>query len=427
MKNIFFFILLINNINIAVARIGEENSKLNNIETRLKEIEEFRKIYSDLNITGQMTIIRQSSNLSEHQSSSGTISGDLIFEKKINQGLLNMDIQFANGAGIDANLQGGAMVNNDVMEDPDHHNQVYLAKLYYHHQVNIVQDYNLNMDIGKVGVNDYFDPGIQVSDQTIQFLNQAVNNNGAFDYVQDLSGHGYTYGLHLALENDTFGIDAGLFSSDSYLDNIDKKYSSVIGLKWTPEWSLGTRSFYQIYTFTNFGEYGSFNSDGNFKTQNAANINLDTNLDDKNKRGYGININHSLSNGIDLFAKYGSQDDDRDIRHYQDMDRSTLIGAAFNGHFWGRELDSLGLAFEKGQLTGNHKKAHEKGYKSFFDRTNGIGTNNYQDENVIEIYYRYAINEYSNISLDYQKIENFNYNKNAKTAQFIATRFNVIF
>jgi hypothetical protein len=115
------------------------------------------------------------------------------------------------------------------MEYSPNHNKPYLAKAFYEHTVSVLDEYILTIDIGKFWVNDFFDVGIEVSDQTTQFLNQAINNNGAFDYAQDLEGHGYTYGFRIGLNNDLFGVDTAFFSSDSYFENIDKKYSVLVG------------------------------------------------------------------------------------------------------------------------------------------------------------------------------------------------------
>ncbi|BCG63473.1 MAG: high affinity Mn2+ porin [Methyloprofundus sp.] len=405
---------------------------------------------SGLSISGQTTAIYQSSslnlkpgdlkhadgsNLSEseladyqHPSGSATFSTDLIVEMKLTDNdYFQMDLQFANGPGVDANLQGGAMVNNDVMEDPDHHNEVYIAKAFYERTQPLFGSYKLILDIGKYGVNDFFDIGKDVSDQTTQFLNQAINNNGAFDYVQDLQGHGYTYGVRLGLYHESFGIDVAFFSSDSYLQNINKKHSILAGITWTPEWFPGIKSAYQIYFFDNRGEYARFDDQGNLDSKDPDAINTVNNKDNLDKMGFGISINQSFPYGVNVFAKYGHQDDSRDVRHYQDMDETYMVGFDVHGENWHRENDVFGIAYEIGRLTGNHRKAHEKGYQGLFDRRGAIGVGNYADERVLEMYYKLSLNEYINISFDYQFIDNFYYSKVIGGVHFIGGRFNASF
>ncbi|WP_198243665.1 carbohydrate porin [methane-oxidizing endosymbiont of Gigantopelta aegis] len=352
----------------------------------------------------------------------------LIIEKKFSEeDYLQLDIQFANGPGVDAPLQGGAMVNNDVMEDPAHHNEPYIAKAFYEHHWHFFDQFELILDIGKFGVNDFFDVGKDVSDQTSQFLNQAINNNGAFDYVQDLEGHGYTYGARFGLGNDSVMLDVAFFSSDSYLQNISKKNSVVVGLTWTPEWYPGIKSVYQIYGFSNFGEYARFDNQGRLISKDVSKIGTEDNADDLSKTGFGISINHSFPSGINVFGKYGRQDDDRDVRHYQDMDETYMVGFDIHGENWNRENDVFGIAFEIDRLTGNHRKAQERGYEGFFSRTGGIGKGNYADERVLEVYYKYAFNNYVHISADYQWINNFYYSKLIGDVHFLAGRLNVTF
>lgn len=399
------------------------------IEKRLSELERvrFENPLNGISLSGQMTLIYQSSDYSLHQNYTGSFTADLIVEKSFENGVFQIDVQFANGEGVDANAQGGAMVNNDIMENTDVHNQPYIAKAYYEHSFVLKDSLNFVIDIGKFGVNDFFDLGLGVSDQSTQFLNQAINNNGAFDFVQDLDGNGYTFGLRVALESDLYGVDLAAFSADSYLDNISKKHSIIAAIKLTPEWSKGNKSLYQVYAFKNFGEYGVFQDDGSFITNDVNSINKAENADQNDKAGWGVSLNHVFEGGIDIFAKYGKQDDDRDVRHYQDMDESIMFGFSKQGIGSARDQDALGLAYHIGKLTGNHRLAHENGYNSFFDRSDGIGSENYADERVLEAYYRFSLSDYSSFSGNYQRFSNFNYNKMAESVVFYGMRYNLAF
>ncbi len=69
----------------------------------------------ELTLGGQMTIIYQTSSISEHTSGAATFSGDLFISRELEQGSIFLDLQYARGAGVDAAQFGGAMVNNDVM------------------------------------------------------------------------------------------------------------------------------------------------------------------------------------------------------------------------------------------------------------------------------------------------------------------------
>lgn len=402
-----------------------------------------------ISISGQVTAIYQSSNLNlkvgdlknssganltqaqlqpyDHRDESGSISADIIVKKKFNEDeFLYFDLQFADGPGVDDRLQGGGMVNNDVMEDPNNQREVYLAKAFYERTFRFAEDKKIVVDIGKFGVNDFFDVGEENSDQTTQFLNQAIANNGAFDYVQGLEGHGYTYGIRAGVGNDLVQLDLGFFSSDSKLDNIADKNSIVAGFSIMPQ-IAGNKGVYQVYVFSNRGEYAAFDNNGNLLSKNVGSINTASNADNLDKNGIGLSITQVLSDKINAFAKYGKQDDDVDVRHYQDMDESYMVGANFSGKFWSRSDDEIGVAYEVGRLTGNHRKAHEKGYSGFFDRSGGVGAGNYGDETVLEVYYRYALNAHSSISVDAQNISNFYYSKKIGDVQFYAVRFNAGF
>ncbi|MBI5787764.1 MAG: carbohydrate porin [Candidatus Schekmanbacteria bacterium] len=426
---------------IAVEKEIEEHKHFWRVGAHEHEAVNFLK---GLNITGQMTTIYQSSGLKlkdgdlpavaspdyqtyDHKAGTATFSADLFVEKQFDDnGYIMFDLEFANGAGVDAFLQGGGMVNNDVMEDRNHHNQPYIARAYYERTVPVSEGYKLILDLGKFGVNDFFDEGERVADQTTQFLNQAICNNGAFDFVQDLQGHGYTYGARAAFETPFVTLSGGVFSADSYLDNINDKYSVVGELAFNIEYAEGIKGGYRIYAFKNRGEYARFDENGTLVTKNAAAINTADNADDLSKGGFGISIDQSLPMGINIFGRYGQQDDDRDVRHYQDMDVNIMFGLDVSGQNWGRNEDVLGVAYEIGKLTGNHRKAHEAGYSGYFDRP-GIGAGNYEDERVLEVYYKFSLTEHTAFSVDYQHIENFYYSQKIGAVDFWAARFNVAF
>lgn len=400
-------------------------------------------------ISGQATVIYQSSNVDlqvgdlkdangvnfteaqlqpyDHRDISGSLSSDIVIEKKFSDDeFFQLDLQFADGLGVDAPLQGGARVNNDIMEDANNRSEFYVARAFYERTIHFSDGNKITVDIGKFAVNDYFDVGSENSDQTTQFLNQSIANSSAFDFAQGLEGHGYTYGVRTGLGNDFMQIDLGFFSSDAKLDNIADKNSIIAGLSVMPT-IAGQGGVYQIYVFKNRGEYAAFDDGGNLLSVDGDLIGGKNNADNLAKNGFGISATQALSGKINMFAKYGKQDDDRDVRHYNDKDETYVVGANFSGKFWSRSDDEIGVAYEVGRLTGNHRKAHEKGYSGAFDRSGGIGVGNYDDESVIEAYYRYALSGNSSISLDAQHISNFYYSKVIGDASFYAARFNVSF
>ena len=412
-------------------------------------IESFHKVFKGVKMRSQASAIYQTSNLDlkvgdlkhadgsdltqqelqalDHKDGAGSYSATIMIEKKLNKNnALFLDLQFANGEGVDSTLQGGAMVNNDVMEDANNPNKIYVAKAFYETKIAISDHYNLTFDIGKMGVNDFFDVGDENSDQSIQFLNQAIANNGAFDYVQDLDGHGYTYGSRVGVANNVFGVDVGFFSSDAHLENIHQKYSLLGAITLTPKFG-DFEGKYQFYVFSNRGEYAAFDANGALLTHNADAINSVNNADHLNKNGFGLSFTQAVLNHVNIFAKYGQQDDDRDVRHYQDMDESYMLGANFSGELWSHYPDQIGIAYEIGKLTGNHRKAHEKGYAGLFDRSAGVGVNNYADEHVMELYYKFGFQHNTSFTVDFQNISNFYYSQKIGSVQLIAGRLTTLF
>lgn len=405
--------------------------------------------FKNITITSQLTTIYQTSELKlkqgdlkdangnnlnnaelasySHKNNDITVSGTIGFRKKLNNSnFWHLDLQFANGEGVDNALQGGPRVNNDVMEDPSNPYEIYVARFYYHASLKFFNDNKINFDIGKFAINDFFDIGPENSNQTTQFLNQAIANNGAFDFSQGSDGHGYSYGTKIGINNDYAAFDLGFFSSDGYLRNITEKYMLIAALTFRPKFN-DLDGIYQFYTFSNRNQYGAFDNEGNFLSNDPSTIGKSRNQDNLNKNGFGISITQGITPNINIFAKYGKQDDDRDVRSYLDIDESYMLGSNFSGTLWGRNNDQIGLAYQIARLTGNHRKAHEKGYESFLDRSAAIGVGNYDDEEVLEIYYKYGFNKNNSLSFDIQNISNFYYSKNIGAVQFYALRFTSLF
>jgi len=449
-------LIYISLIVVFIFTIFSSSTRAKTIEIEINDdLQKIINSFKGITISGQAAMTYQTSNLNldvgdlknssgnnltanelsafNHKDGAGSFFANLTVKKEFNDNeLFQIDIQFANGRGVDANLQGGVLVNSDIKEDPNNHNHAFLAQAFYERIFNLPKDYNLTFDIGKFAVNNFFDIAHEANEN---FLNQAIINNGAFDYAQDLESHGYTYGSRVGLANNFIGFDLGFFSSDSYLDNINDKHSIVAAITLTPTLGQNLAGQYQIYVFSNKGEYAAFNSNGDFLTKNIDTnsdgvidgFNSENNIDSLNKNGFGINIIQNLSDKIGIFSKYGKQDDDRDVRHYQDQDESFMVGVNFNGAFWSRSADEIGIAYQLGRLTGNHRKAHEKGYNSHFNRTGGIGVGNYGDESVIEAYYKLVFGKNTSLIFDAQHISNFYYSKKIGTVNFFAVRFQVFF
>ncbi|MGE5623272.1 MAG: carbohydrate porin, partial [Bacillota bacterium] len=101
--------------------------------------------------------------------------------------------------------------------------------------------------------------------------------------------------------------------------------------------------------------------------------------------GWGISADQRVGDGITLFGRYGQQ-----LQGHARFDRALTLGAEFNGSYWGRGADNLGLASGLLRSSGD--------YRSFA----GAG----HAEHVAEMYYRYRISKQFELSPSLQYIGN---------------------
>src|ERR1700726_876538 len=122
------------------------------------------------------------------------------------------DVQETGGHGIGEAFGLAGFTNLDVVRNPALSKAPYIARLMWHQIIPLshseensartafslfskLPERRLELRFGKFGLNDFFDLNNYGSDSNFQFMNWAVDNNGAYDYAADTRG--YTFGALL--------------------------------------------------------------------------------------------------------------------------------------------------------------------------------------------------------------------------------------
>jgi carbohydrate-selective porin OprB len=205
--------------------------------------------------------------------------------------------------------------------------------------------HNPLLDVGgDIGVDDFgFSPGLRLG-----WFSE-------FDKPQ-------TYGISLGV----FGAGAGARFEDSPLSDPFVIVQAEAGQRFFG----GLEGNYRLYYWHN-GRGEDFNGK------------------ERNHAGIGFSVDQKVADYTTLFARFGQQTQGR-----VKFDRAVTIGADIGGSYWGRGGDSIGLALGWLSLS----DAYESASNSI------VGFNSSGAEQLLELFYRYRVNSYFELSPNLQYI-----------------------
>jgi high affinity Mn2+ porin len=92
---------------------------------------------------------------------------------------------------------------------------------------------------------------------------------------------------------------------------------------------------------------------------------------------------------------------------FTDIDRSLAGGASIKGTRWGRPDDTIGIGGVVNGLSRDHRDFLAAGGVGILL---GDGALNYRTERILETYYSYSLFKGTNLTFDYQFVDNPGYN-----------------
>jgi high affinity Mn2+ porin len=265
----------------------------------------------------------------------------------------------------------------------------------------------LTVQAGKFSVLDIFDGNAYAKDTRKDFMNWSIWAPGAFDYAADKLG--LTWGATAELNQKRWALRAGYFLMDatSNSNNLDTKLfqrGEYVG-------ELETR--YQL--FDQPGKLRTIiwlNSDfsGSYREtldNPALNLDITQTRTSRIKYGYVFNFEQAITSDIGLFGRWSWNDGKNEIMSFTDIDSSLSLGTSLDGHIWGREDDTIGIAGAINALSRDHRDFLAAGG---LGPLIGDGALNYRRERILEASYAFAVNKSITVTGDYQFITNPAYN-----------------
>jgi hypothetical protein len=319
------------------------------------------------------------------------------------------DVQETGGHGLGEALGVAGFFNLDVVRNPTLSKAPYVARLMWHQIIplggaKIASDrtpYSLFRELperrfelrfGKMSLVDFFDLNTYGTDSNLQFMNWAVDNNGAYDYAADTRGftfaalleyHDKNYVIRFAealMPKVANGIHLDADISRARAENIEFELHGKV-LKQRPAGVL------RLLTYVNHANMGNYRDAVNSWLENpTATVPEITNhsLQTTVKYGFGVNFEQPLNDWLGLFGRWGWNEGQHESFAYTEVDQTWQIGAGGNGGCWGRKYDRVGLVFVSNGISHDHAQYLSLGGLGFLL---GDGKLNYSRENILESFY----------------------------------------
>jgi high affinity Mn2+ porin len=343
-----------------------------------------------------------------------------------------LDIETTGGHGIGEALGIAGFTNLDVVRNPTLGQAPYIARAMLHQMIPLSSDTveaergpfqlagvvparRLDIRLGKMSTVDWFDVNSIGSDSHLQFMNWAIDNNGAYDYAADTRG--YTYGLVLEYNDRSWSFRFGEMLMPKIANGIhlDADVARARGENYELELRRhGLRKRLLIVrplAFVNHADMGSYREaiQGYLSGHDATPDITAYRRQGRIKYGFGLNIEQEITSRLRGYGRFGWNDGKTESFAYTEVDQSISGGVDLRGDSWRRRNDKLGAAFVSNAISGDHREYLKLGGLGFIL---GDGNLSYGREEIVETYYTAHLWQGIMASIDAQRVWNPGYNRN---------------
>jgi high affinity Mn2+ porin len=338
-----------------------------------------------------------------------------------------VDIESAGGRGLSDAFGLAGFTDLDVVRNPTLGGAPYLARLMVRKVIALSSDQvnveptplalaphlparRLEIRAGKLGIVDFFDVNAVGNDSHLQFANWTVDNNGAYDYAADTRG--YTYGLMLEYDTPCWSLRGAealmpTVANGIILDwHVAKSRGENLELELRPT----SASTLRLIGYANHADMGSYTEavDAFRAGQDPAPTVEAHRQQGRTKYGVGANVEHTMPNGVRLFARTGWNSGDTESFAYTEVNDTAAVGGDLAGLTWRRPLDRVGVAFVSNGLSAPHREYLALGGLGFLLGDGGL---TYGRENIVETYYTAHVWRGVSASAGLQYIDHPGYNQ----------------
>jgi hypothetical protein len=338
-------------------------------------------------------------------------------------------VESAGGAGLSNALGVAGFTNLDVVRNPTLGATPYIGRVLIDQIIPLSDEYviasrvpfdvlrrlpkrRFEIRAGKVSTVDMFDVDSVGSDSHLQFMNWAIDNNGAYDYAADTRG--YSLGAILEYAEPLWALRYGALLMPTVANGID--YDTDIAHARGEQLELeiddcihGHPGVIRVLGYLNHAKMGNYDESIAEYRQGIVDTPdiTATRLAGRTKYGFGFNMEQDLDPDLRAFVRLGWSDGKNESFAYTEIDNTVLAGFELHGPRWSRPLDQLGVAGVTNGLSDSHRTYLELGGSGFLL---GDGKLHYGRENIFEAYYTMFAHRGVYPAIDVQVISHPGYN-----------------
>ena len=281
--------------------------------------------------------------------------------------------------------------------------------------------------LGKFGVADIFDVNQYAHDPRGDFFNWSAVDAGTFDYAAD--AWGYTVGAAVEWYQGPWTFRAGVFDLSNVPNSVHLEPGfhefQIIG-ELEKRHHIGEHPGKLMLTvFESRGRMGLLDQAVQLAQSSGTPVDIAAVRRYRSRLGASLNLEQQLSADLGLFARVGKAAGNVETYEFTDIDRSISAGLSLRGSMWSRAHDTVGLAAIHNGISAAREQYLNAGGLGVL-----IGDGQLPHpgpEEIVESYYNAAIFPHTQLSLDYQWINQPAYNRDRGPVSVFAVRLHAQF
>jgi high affinity Mn2+ porin len=316
------------------------------------------------------------------------------------------DAELTNGLGLSGVLGIAGFPNLDAVRDPALTPAPYMARLMFHQVLALshlhneaargplstfaeLPDRRIEIRFGKLAVTDSFDTNSVGGDSHLQFLNWAIDQNGAYDFTAD--ARGYTWGLLGEYQSPRWGLRSllalmeGPQNGGPLIWNLRRANTSDTEFE-LHRGPFGKAGITRLLGWVNHGNMGVYQY---AIDQYLAGVTPVPDISHHPqqvtaKYGFGVNFEQALSPTVTAYGRFGWNNGETETWSFTEVDQAVSGGVTILGYAWKRRGDRAGIAGASNAISSVHARYLALGG---LGSVLGDGTLDYGRENLIEAFY----------------------------------------
>ena len=342
-----------------------------------------------------------------------------------------VDGESADGLGISSAVGIAGFTDLDAVRDPTLAATPYLARAMVHQVIAFgpgkseavrgplstfsrLPDRRLEVRVGKFAITDFFDTNSVGSDSHLQFMNWAIDQNGAYDFTAD--ARGYTWGVLTEYQCPAWGLRfaealmPGPQNGGPLVWNLHRANTSNVEFELHRAFLPKKPGVIRLLGWVNHANMGIYQyAIDQYLAGKTLVPEIDTHpLQVTTKYGFGVNLEQGLTSDVTLYGRFGWNNGKTESWSFTEIDQTFSGGVGLLGNLWKRNFDRAGVAFASNGISSVHARYLALGGLGFILGDGGL---KYGRENLIETYYTAHIWRGLYVGPDAQYIANPGYNQ----------------